>query len=120
MIANWLKFASDNLTEKKESATIDISLINNINIDMEKWIQKFKPKTKEELLALDIASVLYDIENLALYISYCKKFPEVLIRKTAAEVKQIPDEKIRKSRGALFNYLIQKNGRQNYQQNTRY
>jgi hypothetical protein len=79
---------------------------------MEGWIQKFKPKTKEELLALDAASSLFDLENLALYISYSKKYPEALIRKTLAEVKQIPDEKIRKSRGALFNYLIQKNGRE--------
>ena len=87
---------------------------------MEKWIKKFKPKTKEELLALDAASGLFDLENLALYISYCKKYPESLIRKTLAEVKEIPDKKIRKSRGALFNYLIQKNGRQRPKNNSRY
>ena len=86
---------------------------------MEKWIKKFKPKTKEDLLALDIASGLHDLENLALYLSYCKKFPEPLIRKTLGKVKEIPDKKIRKSRGALFNYLIQKHGGQKPENNSR-
>lgn len=78
---------------------------------MERWIQKFKPKTKEELLAYDAAAKLHDLENLALYLSYAKRFPENLMRKTLSEVSHIPEAKIRKSRGALFNYLIQKNGR---------
>ena len=80
---------------------------------MEDWIKNFEPESKEELLAIDVATALNDIDNLAFYISYSKKYPENLIRRTLAQVKDIPDSKIKKSRGALFNYLIQKYGREN-------
>ena len=86
---------------------------------MEKWIKKFKPKTKEELLALDTASALFDLENLALYLSYAKKYPEMLMRKILGKVKEIPDGKIKKSRGALFNYLMQKHGGAKAKNNSR-
>jgi hypothetical protein len=79
---------------------------------MEEWIQNFEPQTKEELLALDAATALNDLPNLAFYLSYAKKYPEYLIRRTLAIVKDIPDAKIKKSRGALFNYLMQKHGRE--------
>ena len=69
---------------------------------------KFKPKTKEELLAVDIATEFNDLKSLPLYISYCKKYPEPLIRRVFEKVKETPLHKIKKSRGALFNYLIQK------------
>jgi hypothetical protein len=79
---------------------------------MEDWINSFKPVNKEEQLALDVAHGLNDLSNLACYISLTKKYPEHLIRRILAVVKRIPDEKIRRSRGALFNYLIQRNARQ--------
>ena len=75
---------------------------------MDEWIKYFKPKTKKEFLALGVAKELGDIKNLALYLSYCKKYPENLINKTLIKVNEIPISKIKKSRGALFNYLIQK------------
>jgi hypothetical protein len=79
---------------------------------MEDWIDNFKPESKEEQLALDVAHALNDLSNLACYISLTKKHPEHLIRRILAVVKRVPEIKIRKSRGALFNYLIQKNARQ--------
>ena len=78
---------------------------------MEAWIKNFEPRSKEELLAMDVATALKDLPNLALYLSYSKKYPEHLVRRTLARVREIPDAKIRKSRGALFNYLIQKYGK---------
>ena len=78
---------------------------------MEAWIKNFEPQSKEELLAMDVATALKDLPNLALYLSYTKKYPEYLVRRTLARVREIPDAKIKKSRGALFNYLIQKHGR---------
>lgn len=63
-------------------------------------------KSKE--LAMDIARALEDQENLALYISYCRRYPLSLLKKVLDEVRQIPSEKIKRSRGALFNYLVQK------------
>jgi DNA-binding transcriptional MocR family regulator len=80
-------------------------IINNIDISN---FKKFKPKTKEELLALDLAKALKDVRGLSLYLSFAKRYPESLLRKVLGEVKEIPDRKIKKSRGALFNYLIQK------------
>jgi len=79
--------------------------INNIDISN---FKKFKPKTREELLALDLAKALNDRKGLSLYLSYSKKYPESFLRKVLGGVKEIPDRKIKKSRGALFNYLIQK------------
>lgn len=66
-----------------------------------------KPKTKQELLACDLARDLGDQEGLPLYLSYAAKYPESLLREVLSTTRQMPQSKIRKSRGALFNYLIQ-------------
>jgi hypothetical protein len=84
---------------------------------MQEWINNFRPVNKEHHLALEVARSLDDLENLALYLSYCRRFPESLIRDTLRIVQGIPAHKIRKSRGALFNYLIQKHAIQNNSQN---
>ncbi len=80
-------------------------IINNIDISN---FKKFKPKTREELLAKDLAKALKDRKGFPLYLSYARKYPESLLRKVLGEVKEIPDTRIKKSRGALFNHLIQK------------
>jgi DNA-binding transcriptional ArsR family regulator len=64
--------------------------------------------TKDELLAMEISHGLNDKENLRAYLSLCRKYPEPFLRKIYKEVKELPIEKIKKSRGALFTYLIQK------------
>ncbi len=90
-------------------------IINNIDIDNKnllesnfKLFNRFKPRTREELLAKDLAKALKDRKGFPLYLSYSKRYPESLLRKVLGEVKEIPDTRIRKSRGALFNHLIQK------------
>ena len=99
---------------QKASRPIDISIDNNIlNIDIDKKeypesIKGFKPRNKQELLALDLAKALNDLQALPLYLSYSKKYPDHLLRKVVGEVLEIPQQKIKKTRGALFNYLIQK------------
>jgi DNA-binding Lrp family transcriptional regulator len=92
-----------------------ITRINNNNIDNKnfsflnfKAFKGFKPKTREELLALDIARELNDLKSLPVYLSYARKHPESLLRKLLGEVKEIPQSKIKKGRAALFNYLIKK------------
>lgn len=89
--------------------TIKKDLLNN-DIDnkyfMESDFKDFKPKNKRERLALDLAEALDDLKGLALYLSYSKKYPEYLLRKVLGEVMEIPPEKIKKSRGALFNHLV--------------
>jgi cell division protein FtsI/penicillin-binding protein 2 len=92
-----------------------LTRINNNNIDNIKFFnfkskafKGFKPKTREELLALDIARELNDLKALSLYLSYARKYPESLLRRVLGEVKEIPIRRIKKGRAALFNYLIKK------------
>jgi biotin operon repressor len=69
---------------------------------------EFKPKTREELLAHDLASALNDMKSLSIYLFYARRYPESLLRRILGEVKEIPDGDIKKSRAALFSYLIKK------------
>jgi hypothetical protein len=73
----------------------------------------FIPRTREELLALDLAEGLNDRKSLPLYLTYARRYPEGFLRRTLGAVKEIPDDKIKKSRGALFNYIIRKHGKEN-------
>jgi len=87
--------------------------INNIVYEDKKILnskatKRFKPGTREELLALDIARELNDLKSFPVYLSYTKKYPESLLRKLLGEAKEIPIKKIKKGRAALFNYLIKK------------
>jgi biotin operon repressor len=95
-----------------QSYTNDNYLIRNINdidnIKTGEHKKEFTPKTREELLALDLADALNDRKALALYLSYARRFPESLLRKALGEAKEIPTEQIRKSRAALFNHLVRK------------
>jgi len=83
---------------------------NNVNRNFLRFnsFKGFIPKTKEELLAKDLAEELNDEKSLPIYLYYCKKYPESLVRKTLGKVKETPHEKIKKNKAALFNYLIKK------------
>jgi len=82
--------------------------INNNIVNVKKPISfdDFSPKTKEELLAFDLAQGLNDLKSLNFYLSVSKKYPEELLRKIYNQVKEVPTEKIKKSKGSLFTYLI--------------
>ena len=67
----------------------------------------------QELLAQNLAKALDDPHGINLYRSYCRKYPEELLRKALADTREVPDHRIKKGRGALFNYLVQR-----YAQNT--
>ena len=47
-------------------------------------------------------------ETCASVIKIVQKYPEDIIQKALTQVKHIPDEKIKKSRGALFTYMLKK------------
>ena len=76
-----------------------------------KW---FKPKNREELLALDIARELNDLRSLPVYLSYARKYSEGFLRSLLGEVKEIPMRRIKKGRAALFNYLIKKHAKETF------
>lgn len=61
---------------------------------------------RKEIVAGDIATALNDFKNLKTYHIYAHKYPEQFLRQILSEVKQTPEYKIRKSRAALFTYLL--------------
>jgi len=103
----------ENTPEATAGNTNNNQLSRNINnIDNEdknfKASKGFRPRSRKELLALDLAEGLNDRQGLSLYLSYAGKYPEPLLRRILSEVKEIPLPKIRKGRAALFNYLLKK------------
>ena len=63
---------------------------------------------ESQLLGEELTLALNDRENRSLYEYYARKYPESLLRKLLASVLRVPNERIRKSRGALFTYLLKR------------
>lgn len=115
---------SDNGTEMSDKSTLDVSKAdtnnnketrdNNNNVvrakkshTTDEGLHKDgNPQTREELLAHDLSEALNDRKHYSIYLSYAKEYPESFLRRVLAETKLTPDSKIRKSRAALFNYLV--------------
>jgi hypothetical protein len=74
--------------------------------------------THENKLALELADALNDMDSLQAYIGFTQKYSESFLRKVLAKVLSIPESKIRKSRGALFTYLVKQHA-QNSSYNSR-
>ncbi|REJ81339.1 MAG: hypothetical protein DWQ44_09815 [Bacteroidetes bacterium] len=66
---------------------------------------------KQKPLAYELADTLNDQESLALYISFTQTYQEEFLKKTLLKVMSIPDNKIKRSRGALFTYLVTHHGK---------
>jgi len=73
----------------------------------------FTPRTRQELLALDLAEALNDTKSLSVYLSYARRYPESILRRVLGDVMEIPADEIKKSRAALFSYLIKKYAQEN-------
>jgi hypothetical protein len=68
----------------------------------------FRPKTKSDYLALKIARAFSEEHKLPMYRACCENFEESGILKAFSETMAVPDDKIRKSRPALFVHLMKK------------
>jgi hypothetical protein len=95
-------------------------------LEIDKWlqtnIQKSKgrrsandddPKPEQKVsntskLARQIAKDLDSHEGLAYFEKLCSNYPQKIILQSLKEAKAIPAEKIKKSRSALFVYLVKK------------
>lgn len=64
----------------------------------------------ESKFAYELANALNDKESLALYISFTEKYQEDFLRRILFRVMSIPDNKIKRTRGALFTYLVNQYG----------
>ena len=62
--------------------------------------------SKEEKLAEELADTLSDQESLPFYRDMVAKYSESFLRAKLKKVMSIPADQIRKTRGALFTYLI--------------
>ena len=60
--------------------------------------------SKELKLAREIADALNDNDSLTVHIGFAEKYSEAFLRKTLQKVLSIPEDKVRKTRGALFTY----------------
>ena len=67
----------------------------------------------EKSLAYELASTLQDLDALTVYEGFVLKYSEAFLRKTLVKVMSVPDEKIKRTRGALFTFLVQRNGGNN-------
>ncbi len=103
-----VSFSPNDITIKRVLLKNDIDKKKNLFDSDFSSFKRIKPKNRKLHLAWELARALDDPKGLGLYIAYSLKFPEPLLRRVLSEVKEIPDTKIKKSRGALFNHLIQK------------
>ena len=72
---------------------------------------------KQNKLAYEIADALNDTESLSAYQILTEKYSEDFLRRTLQKVLSIPEDKIRKTRGALFTYLIKQNAQGRHSRN---
>lgn len=65
---------------------------------------------KEYKLAREIAETLNDMDSLALHIKFAQTYSEQFLRERLHKVMALPEEKIRKTRGALYTALVTRQG----------
>lgn len=77
----------------------------------------YHPQTEEDKLAVKIATEFADFTHLPVYVAFCRRYPLPVIRKAFEATQRFPPEKIRKSKGALFIYLVKHYANQQKPQN---
>jgi hypothetical protein len=63
----------------------------------------------EVKLAYEIADTLKDRDSLTMHLKYARRYKEDFLRKVLAKVMSIEDSKIKRSRAALYTFLINQN-----------
>lgn len=71
-------------------------------------MQTYEPN--EVKLANDIADTLKDRDSIALFLTFARKYQEKFLREILAKVMSIDEAKIRRTRGALFTFLVNQHG----------
>ena len=62
--------------------------------------------SSEIKLANEIADTLKDRDSITMHLMYVRKYKEEFLRRILNKVMALPDDKIRKSRAALYTFLI--------------
>jgi hypothetical protein len=73
--------------------------------------QDYSPN--EIKLANEISDTLKDRDSITMHLMYVRKYQEEFLRRILNKVMALPPEKIRKSRAALYTFLINQNSNGN-------
>jgi len=73
--------------------------------------EPFYREARKGLLAQTIAEALRNAEHLHKYIVCCRKYPLASIMKALVDAKAFPQERIKKSRAAVFFYFVKQYAR---------
>ena len=76
------------------------------------FFNKMEYNSNEYKLAREIAETLNDMDSLSLHIKFVQTYSEQFLRERLNRVMSIPENKIRKTRGALYTSLVTRNGYQ--------
>lgn len=68
----------------------------------------------ERKLANEIADTLKDRDSITMHLQYVRKYQEEFLRRILNKVMTLPPDKIRKSRAALYTFLINQSGSDGY------
>jgi hypothetical protein len=67
----------------------------------------FEHYTQQEIkLAREIAEALQDVDSLPYHLKQVRKYKEEFLRRRLTHVLSVPEAQIKKSRAALYVYLI--------------
>ena len=69
---------------------------------------------EERKLANEIADVLKDWDSINLHLKYVRRYKEEFLRRILGKVMSIDERDIRKSRAALYTFLISQNESHGY------
>ena len=61
---------------------------------------------EERRLANEIADTLNDKNSIVLHLQYARKYKETFLRRILNQVMSVAEDKIKKSRAALYTFLI--------------
>lgn len=70
-------------------------------------------ESHEIKLANEIAAILKDQDSIAMHLQCVRRYKEDFLRKVLSKVMSIDESKIRRSRAALYTFLINQNSHGN-------
>jgi hypothetical protein len=108
--------------DEKKFHSLDIRLVEERIISLKKLLTieelpvnaysnyHMEQQQNDNRLAYELASALNDKEAMGMYIAFVQKYQEDFLKRILLRVMSIPDNKIKRTRGALFTYLIKEHG----------
>jgi len=99
---------NDNVFNKNK---IPLNGNDNVNVTRsEKKSESVPQDHRVELTARQLAKAMGDEKNIALYEAYLNRYSKEVILKAYNQVLQTPHERIKKSPGAYFTFLVRRYG----------